>query len=325
MLATGWPFLGEEVHSPVDIRQDECDRTDNKIDVLSKTFLGLTVSCARCHDHMFDAIKQTDYYALAGFVASSSYRQARFESMEQNKAVASKLESLAPERWRDPPGREGLRRHAALRTSQTCRSKDTFEIPDRLSSSRSQDSARDCGLHPARAQTPWMVDGPPSFGSDGVSPAGELILGSEQGRARPLRLHPYGAARTRSLLERPQESWTARTTRGPSTATRAAGRMMRTPAFEPEERRLHYLIRGHANVYAGVSQHIMVTGPLHGRLIQKPKVDGDQPRWVTHDLTPLRRPAHPHRVRPGGRQPARGPHGGRKPTSRRSSSRSTST
>jgi len=94
ILATGWPFFGEMLHAPVDLRQDECDRLDNKVDVMSKTFLGLTVACARCHDHKFDAISQSDYYAMAGFILSSSYRQARFESMEQNKAVAKKLEGL---------------------------------------------------------------------------------------------------------------------------------------------------------------------------------------------------------------------------------------
>ncbi|MDP6905693.1 MAG: DUF1553 domain-containing protein, partial [Verrucomicrobiota bacterium] len=47
-----------------------------------------------CHDHKFDAISQRDYYAMAGFILSSSYRQSRFESMEQNKAVAKKLEGL---------------------------------------------------------------------------------------------------------------------------------------------------------------------------------------------------------------------------------------
>ena len=95
ILATGWPFFGEMLnHAPVNLRKDECEQIDNKIDVMSKTFLGLTVACARCHDHKFDAIHQRDYYAMAGFILSSSYRQARFESMEQNKAVAKKLEGL---------------------------------------------------------------------------------------------------------------------------------------------------------------------------------------------------------------------------------------
>lgn len=91
VLGTGWAFLGEEIHSPVDIRQDELERVDNKVDVLSKTFLGLTIACARCHDHKFDAIRQADYYALSGFVQSADYRQVRFESMEHNRQIARRL------------------------------------------------------------------------------------------------------------------------------------------------------------------------------------------------------------------------------------------
>ncbi len=71
VVATGFWFLGEWMHSPVDIRQDEMDRVDNQIDVMCKTFLGLTVACARCHDHKFDAISTHDYYSLAGFLHSS--------------------------------------------------------------------------------------------------------------------------------------------------------------------------------------------------------------------------------------------------------------
>ncbi len=94
ILATGFWFLGEEVHSPVDIRQDQADRFDNKVDVLSKAFLGLTVACARCHDHKFDAISAKDYYALFGFLQSSHYRLARFDSMEHNRRVAVELWEL---------------------------------------------------------------------------------------------------------------------------------------------------------------------------------------------------------------------------------------
>ena len=94
VIATGWPFLGEENHSPVDIRLDECERIDNKVDVFSKTFLGLTISCARCHDHKFDPIRAQDYYALSGFMLGSSFRQVRFEAMENNRKSASELTAL---------------------------------------------------------------------------------------------------------------------------------------------------------------------------------------------------------------------------------------
>jgi hypothetical protein len=93
ILGTGFWFLGEEVHSPVDTRQDEADRFDNRIDVMTKTFLGLTVSCARCHDHKFDAISAKDYYALFGFLESSSYRLVRFDSLEQNRRITADLAS----------------------------------------------------------------------------------------------------------------------------------------------------------------------------------------------------------------------------------------
>lgn len=91
ILGTGFWFLGEEVHSPVDIRGDEADRLDNRIDVFAKTFLGLTVACARCHDHKFDAISTKDYYSLLGFVESSNYRQVRFDAREHNQRVAAEL------------------------------------------------------------------------------------------------------------------------------------------------------------------------------------------------------------------------------------------
>ena len=91
IIGTGFWFLGEEVHSPVDIRQDEVERIDNQLDVMSKTFLGVTVACARCHDHKFDAISQKDYYAMSGFLISSGRQLARFETMEVEREVAQSI------------------------------------------------------------------------------------------------------------------------------------------------------------------------------------------------------------------------------------------
>lgn len=57
--------------APSVIEQIVADEWDERLDAVSRTFLGLTVSCARCHDHKFDPISTKDYYALAGIFASS--------------------------------------------------------------------------------------------------------------------------------------------------------------------------------------------------------------------------------------------------------------
>jgi len=52
------------------------DQYADRIDTLTRGFLGLTVACARCHDHKYDPIPTTDYYALAGVFASTEYVEA---------------------------------------------------------------------------------------------------------------------------------------------------------------------------------------------------------------------------------------------------------
>ncbi len=71
VLATGFFWMGQGKHSPVDVRAEQCDLIDNQIDVLSKAFLGTSIACARCHDHKFDPISIKDYYALSGIMESS--------------------------------------------------------------------------------------------------------------------------------------------------------------------------------------------------------------------------------------------------------------
>jgi hypothetical protein len=75
LLATSWWQLGEAVNSPVDLAQDEAERMENTIDTLGKAFQGLTLSCARCHDHKLDPVSMRDYYALYGMIAGSPVRR----------------------------------------------------------------------------------------------------------------------------------------------------------------------------------------------------------------------------------------------------------
>jgi hypothetical protein len=69
--ATGYLSLGAKVLAEPDREKLTMDTIDEQIDTMGKTFLGLTLGCARCHDHKFDPIKQQDYYALAAIFKST--------------------------------------------------------------------------------------------------------------------------------------------------------------------------------------------------------------------------------------------------------------
>ena len=66
-IATGFHRLGVWDDEPDDKRAAEFDGQDDILKTTTETFLGLTVGCARCHDHMFDPISQRDYYELMAF------------------------------------------------------------------------------------------------------------------------------------------------------------------------------------------------------------------------------------------------------------------
>jgi hypothetical protein len=68
--ALGFIGLGPKYYNRnrLDVMSDEWE---DRVDTVARTFLGLTVGCARCHDHKFDPITQSDYYALAGVFAST--------------------------------------------------------------------------------------------------------------------------------------------------------------------------------------------------------------------------------------------------------------
>ena len=71
LVATGFLTLGSKVLGEGDKALFEMNLIDEQIDVVSRAFLGLTVSCARCHDHKFDPVPTRDYYALAGIFGST--------------------------------------------------------------------------------------------------------------------------------------------------------------------------------------------------------------------------------------------------------------
>lgn len=71
VVATGFLVVGPKVIGATDKEQLLVDVIDEQLDTIGKAFLGLTIGCARCHDHKFDPIPAHDYYALAGILAST--------------------------------------------------------------------------------------------------------------------------------------------------------------------------------------------------------------------------------------------------------------
>ncbi|HUQ94373.1 MAG TPA: DUF1549 domain-containing protein [Bryobacteraceae bacterium] len=93
--ATGFLSLGAKMLAEDDPVKMEMDIIDEQVDTIGKTFMGLTVGCARCHDHKFDPIPTADYYSMAGIFKST-------HTMDNFKVVAKWHEHvLAPKADRD--------------------------------------------------------------------------------------------------------------------------------------------------------------------------------------------------------------------------------
>jgi hypothetical protein len=91
LTATGFLTLGPKVLAEPDKEKMVMDIVDEQIEVTSKTFLGLTVACARCHNHKFDPIPTKDYYALAGiFKSTKSMSSLATVAMWQERPLLTK-------------------------------------------------------------------------------------------------------------------------------------------------------------------------------------------------------------------------------------------
>jgi len=87
-IATGYLALGPKNHNERDPRQFALDLADEQLDAVSRGMLGLTLSCARCHDHKFDPVPIEDYYALAGIFLSTETRFGTHETPGNRRGSA---------------------------------------------------------------------------------------------------------------------------------------------------------------------------------------------------------------------------------------------
>ena len=86
-IASGMYWLWEVLNSPTDSVKARADQIDNQLDVLAKATQGLTVACARCHDHKFDPIPTADYYSLFGILSSTHVSEVCIDSPEREREI----------------------------------------------------------------------------------------------------------------------------------------------------------------------------------------------------------------------------------------------
>ena len=272
VVGTGFWLLGEEMHAPVDIAQDEADRIDNRVDTFGKAFLGLALGCARCHDHKFDAISAADYYAIAGMVMASSYRQVPFEAIEANGHVARRLAAA------DAEARRTLLPLVAALAGDDAAAVDAAAAPAERPAADGETVIADYTR--GSRSTPILADGA-AWGTAAV-PAGQPILVAREGGPPRLRLEPLGHARSDAI-------WATTKSNGqrdpaPLGGVDRAGRVLRTPKVRCEQGVIWHRVRGHLQIYVVVDSYVMLSGgPLYGSHLTTIDTKGEW-QWVRQDL-----------------------------------------
>ena len=317
ILGTGFWWLGEQLHSPVDICQDKADRFDNMIDVMSKTFLGLTVACARCHDHKFDAISTKDYYALMGFLDSSTYRLVPFDTRTEHARLAREMEQIrdrlakeASERWRhaalaatkdldkkliaasEPRGKEPAPRDLDELSSLWSGARQevsslelllrgVFNLHDRVRSTGGLNGPPETIVVDYAVSSPalWRPDGV-GFGSRPIR-AGEPRIGAD---GRLLEFAEVGAAERDPTWDRVRPASGSQNEPGGLGGSYRYNRTLVTPKFVVENGVVHFRVRGKGQLFACIDGHIMLSGPLHGQTIRHFKTGPDF-EWQSIDLS----------------------------------------
>ncbi len=122
LAALGLLGGGRWFYDTADPRRARADEWNDRVDVITRGFLGLSVACARCHDHKADPITTQDYYALAGVFANTEYHEYPLRPAQEVEAFQKKKEHLETlKKVRKEFRRSQSDQIARLMTAQTSR------------------------------------------------------------------------------------------------------------------------------------------------------------------------------------------------------------
>lgn len=171
VVATGYLALGAKMLAEDDPVKQELDVIDEQVDTLTKSFLGLTVGCARCHDHKFDPISAKDYYAMAGIFKST-------KTMLNYKNMAEWNERpLGPKEQQEKLIAIDLQIRAKTEAANKKRSAAGEILLKQL---RMRSPAYEKAARELLARDSMKTEVQPAIGTpDGAAPAGAIVLEAE--------------------------------------------------------------------------------------------------------------------------------------------------
>ena len=249
ILGTSFFWLSQQSHSPVDIKAAQATLIENQIDVLGKAFLGMTVACARCHDHKFDAISSKDYYALYGVLESSHFTFAPIDSPASLRRAIEPLISL----------KRDLKEQIAGAWLDQAAHLTNVTIPLRMIAAA--DPEKGVVLFSdfsAGKSDEWFRTGE-AF--ERIGP-GELILTSRSNQ--PVRLSERAALRSDSLSRRLQGA-------------------ARSPTFTIDHDYIHiYAGGGNSRINLVIDNFNLIRSPIYGGL--KAALTESKAKWITFEV-----------------------------------------
>ncbi len=253
LIATLQYWFGQQVHSPVDVRNHQIEVIDNQIDVVTKAFLGLTVSCARCHDHKFDAISTRDYYALSGILSSSRFAIRAIDDPAPRRDSAVAIRGM-----RDIARRVLAEQLLGAIPASTA----AAPLALRTGGAGEDGSPAPCIVAPREGDFP--------LSAEGWFPDGEAFEEHAGGQPLPpgdghIRLVPSGWRHSGTLSRRFQGS-------------------LRSPTFTLDKPYIHLRLAGEGTRFTmAVEGFTLVRDPIYGTLRQP--VRRAEPHWVTLDVS----------------------------------------
>ena len=312
---TGFWHLGEATHSPVNIREDECLRVSNQIDVFSKAFMGMTVMCARCHDHKFDAISTKDYYALFGYLQSSSYHLAdvsdplaQQEAYEGLRRSRDAVETAAKEHlWRSyflaraedklslghvqavtDPGHPLFALSSVRKGDWAEKRNSVLALWDAMHARAEATKAarkvvrteRNGELNLNRVERPF-------------NPVDDTILAFDQPDALWLAAgyrfgkEPViaGSMILGDSADKPIDGLEKSSAAHSGYLSEKFTGKLRTKTFRVDSDRVWIRYRGEGRLFVSVDSHIVCQGPLHNARLKQHLKQSEDYKWVAHDMS----------------------------------------